>query len=514
MAIKNIKIFFSFFCFWFLLLGLTGSLTSGFHLIDDHQLITMQANLVNSHYNLFDFFYATMRVHPERFIPFYYVHRVLEFLAFKSNIFSWSLYTGFLAAITSTFFYCFVRKINFSRFESTIFVVSLLTGYQSIIWSELGRAETIGMVLLSISLYLMAFTVKEACRKCSILFIISVILMSLCKESFILLVPAILFWKLWLDKEEQNISWLKTIQLNKFNLLILGFVTFVELAYIKFFIGVNIYYAGLDISNPIACLHNFASISSLRIALMSIILFAVCFTIAFYHSFNRNNKIDFDMKTILYVFITFILITVPQVILYTKSGFFLRYLVPAFMGYSVLLVYSLYFLRKTEVKNFLKKIIQLIVILICITSIGTSILMALKYAKSGQNISSALSLIESKTDKNSKMVIVSNPILEFEETYALNIYLKHLIERKNVYLMPILNKESTDERLNNHLLKLFYRDQNKYMVSSLKDIKDNKAVIVFVQDEKAFIRVSKDWFNPSSYNRNSLGVITVYLKND
>ena len=114
-----------------------------------------------------------------------------------------------------------------------------------------------------------------------------------------------------------------------------------ELLFIKFFIGATkISYAGIEGFQPVKYVNTAIRLSSFGgiglILLQSIILVIfVCVRSTVKTFFN-----DF-----MYPFVLFLLIIAPQVILYAKSGFYARYMMPGYLGYFVFIIYLLRFVR-------------------------------------------------------------------------------------------------------------------------------------------------------------------------
>ncbi|MBK7446116.1 MAG: hypothetical protein IPJ45_08845 [Ignavibacteria bacterium] len=93
--LKNISAFAIFFAFWFSMFMYTGSLDSGYHLIDDHQIITLSQQL------------KTAPVHSVakklvlydgrfRFRPLFSIHRVVMTKILGLNFTAWSVYIGLM----------------------------------------------------------------------------------------------------------------------------------------------------------------------------------------------------------------------------------------------------------------------------------------------------------------------------------------------------------------------------------------------------------------------------------
>lgn len=332
------------FLFWYSFFFFSGSLFSGYHFTDDHQIIQFNLDLSSSHTNFMEVSkQIILKDFQARFRPLFYLHKIWETKLFGVNFHYWSIYTGSLAAFTSLFLFLFARIAGFSILESLVFSVLSFLGRQSEIWWRLGTNETIGSFFMSLSILFMGLSVysKRQKKLYEILFIVFTILMSLCKESFILLIPAILFWKIWLYKTQNNLRWGDAIKSNISSIMILLLVIMAELLFIKFFIGATkISYAGIEGFQPVKYVNTAIRLSSFGgiglILLQSIILVIfVCVRSTVKTFFN-----DF-----MYPFVLFLLIIAPQVILYAKSGFYARYMMPGYLGYFVFIIYLLRFVR-------------------------------------------------------------------------------------------------------------------------------------------------------------------------
>ena len=176
--------------FWFLIFITSGSLFSGYHFTDDHEIAHINYNFTVEKLGIFEV--SSQWIHNDlltgRFRPFYYIHRILQTRLLGINFAWWSLYTGMLGVFTTFFLFMFGRSINFSIREALLFSFLITLGAQSAVWWQLGPAETIGTFLLAGALVFAA--VSERANKYKILYEFLcgflVLIMSLSKESFIL----------------------------------------------------------------------------------------------------------------------------------------------------------------------------------------------------------------------------------------------------------------------------------------------------------------------------------------
>lgn len=338
--------------FWFSLLVLSGSLFSGYHFTDDHQILSINADLIASPDNFFRIVQRWLiNDLGIRFRPFYFIHRLLvtKFLGINFNL--WSIYTGLLAVFATLFLYLFAKKIGFCLIESFVFVFLILMGRQSAIWWRLGPNETVGSLLMSLSLYSLGLTVYSDRRKPlhEVLFVICIVLMSLCKESFVLLIPAFLYWKVWLYKDKNQTSWIISAKNCLLTILVLLIVVVSEIYFIKSRVGTNqLGYAGIQGFHPLQYIKTGIYLPDAGgVGLIS--FFGVLFIILSGRYFWRDG-LKLFICDFLPIAVLLILIVGPQAILYAKSGIDERYLIPAIMGYSIFIAHLMRMMRLEKIE--------------------------------------------------------------------------------------------------------------------------------------------------------------------
>jgi hypothetical protein len=244
---KNLIALLLFATFWFALVLITGTLKSGFHFTDDHQLITINKKIADN-----GFITTCQSVIKEdlniRFRIFYYFHRVIESKLFGIHFLSWSIYHTLLAIFTSFFLYLFLERQGYSFSNALLFPFLTLIGNQSTIWWKLGPAETIGFFCLSVSLFFLANSVFRE-KKYQLLFsCFFLLLASMTKESFIFFIPAYIVLLLWLQQEKYpDKKLLLILKTNLITIIFLSLILLFELYVVVFLIGTNkIGYAGTD----------------------------------------------------------------------------------------------------------------------------------------------------------------------------------------------------------------------------------------------------------------------------
>lgn len=334
--------FLFFTAFWYSLLLLNGTLFAGFHFTDDHQILSIASKLPESGFldTLQGMIKEDLRI--GRFRPFYNLHRLLEIGIFGTDLARWAVYNGLLASLTSLFMFAFMRAVGFSVIASLVFPLFSLVGTHSGIWWRLGPAETIGMVNLSLALMYTGLAVKTRSRLNGLISVLFMLLMSLSKETFILIIPALVYIKLWRDKKS---GWAEAVGRN-LHYIIPSMAVFTGLLlFIKYFVGTAgvgyAGYGGFDVFRFLSAFLRLAIFGHVWIILIGLALAAVMFV---KKEASLSSLAEFAAPLVLLS-----LITIPQALIYAKSGISERYLFPGILAYAFFLSYLLNFLgRNTE----------------------------------------------------------------------------------------------------------------------------------------------------------------------
>lgn len=398
----------------FLFLFMTKTVVSGFHFVDDHEIIKIKSELQNN-----DLFYVALRWVKEdifnntRFRPVYYVVRVLQTKIFGSDFILWSLFYGFLCFIALVFSYLGMRNFKFSINESIVFLIVVFVGPQCSVWWRLGPGESLGMTLLSLSFYFMSkprsnqyYTLNNS------LFILFLILASLIKESFIIIIPAFIFLKIWIEKESIWSS-LKESLLKNIILLVPLIIMILEIIIILFCVGTG--YAGLNsalIEKLSASISTFIGFIS---TYLNLIIAGVI--ILFISLFNKKNSYKIDFSS----FIFFLLILVPNIILYSGTGMNKRYLLPAAFGLGFFVVTVI---SRINIKGFFKENIALTVIVVSfLPNMVKSTHEAIDFSKDGFNTNRLLEAIPVNNKSEIDALLITDPVYFYELSVSLKTYL-------------------------------------------------------------------------------------------
>nr|MCU0392341.1 hypothetical protein [Thermoflexibacter sp.] len=324
-----------FFSIWIGVFYITGILQAGFHLTDDHEIILFNDLLKKQSV----FSLISEQVYTDmltRFRPLYYPHRILMTYVLGVNASAWAIYFCFLGVISSFFLYHALRKIGFSFFEALLFPLFAFFGEQTAVWWRLGTAETLGMLFASLSILLA--TVSHQNRLYSFIFIVSTLLASLSKESFILLIPALIFWKIWVEKSLSinKIDWKVAIKLNLISIIVLIICVLAEIYVISIQTNAQSTIFNATDANSDSAFRNtillyminkiltFNQIHILLIVFVAILLFAISDEFP-----KAKNRLTHVFQELIPIFLFVLLILMPQFVLYSRTDLYERYLIPA-----------------------------------------------------------------------------------------------------------------------------------------------------------------------------------------
>jgi hypothetical protein len=329
-----------FFCLWFGMTCFSGSLFSGYHIVDDHEIISIH-NDFNNHVPLLSVLKRELtNDFSIRFRPLFYADRILTIRVLGDNFLLWSIYRTIMAVFTSFLLFIAARNLGFGFWEAFLFPLLSLFGIQSNVWFWRGPAEAGATLLFAFSLYCICLRVhdRHAQPFHNIAFIISCVAMSLTKENYTLTIPSLCVLAAYFDKSRNNVSWADAIKTRWVVYAFLFCFVAADLAVINYIVGTNrIGYAGVQINvlKYAAVFCQYIVYNGEGIVLcMCILLFAV-----FYRN-NREKSLVFISALLLFVAL--------QSFLYAKSGLLSgqgRYLLPASIGFGLAISAILHFLK-------------------------------------------------------------------------------------------------------------------------------------------------------------------------
>lgn len=320
------------FCgFTFLVFGIllaTGTLFSGIHLVDDHEMIRFTYMIQENglletirEVVLFDIW--------QRFRPLYYTLRVCMTAVLGYNYVAWGIMTGIIAAAGLWMGYLCGRKLGCVPFTAALFTFVIWVGPQSVVWWKTGPQEGLGTTVFLCGFYLLLKWLEEGNKKNGFLAAILFTLTSLYKESYIMMLFFPMLYVLIDHGRKHGYSHesLKTA-IKKYGLF-WGWITLVGLVegwYILFDMGPNhVSSAGLD---PSLTLLDYMRIwyGAVKQSLKWYVIWAVPMLLFWPYSKKRRDLLEGAALAAS--------IILPQMFIYCKSGITERYVLPWVLGYA------------------------------------------------------------------------------------------------------------------------------------------------------------------------------------
>jgi hypothetical protein len=522
-------IFFS--LIWLYIYYVNGFFKTGFNYFINDYLIFPEYNHVT---NIFDILYRSTigndELPQQRFFPLYIFFKKIAPHIFGLNPITYYLFTLILAIVTNLNFYLFARYLKFSFYESILFSLFILIGNQSIAYSYIfpfpAESSATFFVSLAFIFAIQNSQIKHRVFIYNSLFLIFSLLPAFDKESYILLIPSLIFLKIWLFVHQKNISIVSSIKKNKFILSILSIFFIALILWIKLRVTGK-FYAGFD-NTTFSIAH---SLDLLKFLFTHTIFPYTILVNLIYTFFKKNNT---DKVENIYICVFSFLILIPQFLLYTKSGMEgnYHYLLPTTIGLSLLLIYPL-----SKLKNSINLGYKILLSLTCILLVIQFNITQNLFKAKGQYLSDLNSMVNNLTSclhkKDSTLVIFANPYMQYEPLIGLKTSVLDNILHLDKNHINLITYGSLDSDFKSNVFKEFEVNLHSQIGSTRKDIDYNykndrpdrfsneflnkaDTILIFNYPEfkSDFINKSKSWFSPSNYSFNMFNTIdsAIYCK--
>lgn len=517
---EKIIAFFCFLLLWFGLFYSSDILTAGLHFTDDHEIVLFNDFLKTQ--NAFSLLAEQVKTDfATRFRPLYYPHRVLVTSIIGTNATLWAVYFCLLGVISSFFLFQALRRFGFSIFIAFLFPLFAFWGEQTAVWWRLGTAETFGMLFCSLSMYYLL--------RLPILGLVFAVLASLSKESFILMLPALLFWKMWYEvrqslKETQAKTTISNvIKSNLGYVIILGIVGITELYFIQnqtkaeesifnATAAVDTNFRNTILVYMIGKILTFNKLNILFLTFLALLLFALSEDLK-----NAKTKVINTLKEISPALLFSLLVLIPQFVLYSRTDLYERYLIPATVGLAFFAVTLIQLIVKQDfIKTYLKIIFCLVGLAGLYFPVGKAYFKGADFAMEGIRTTTFLKFIKTVTPEQSGILLVAEPVQYNEWIQSFYRYANSSgYNLKNVklqlYSLPDPNVPAEFAEAHKAKVSDFFKNQ---LFDFEKD-KDKIACIAFFPSpatEAKFNQEYKEWIATMDFEKNSFGGFVVYSK--
>lgn len=312
----------------------TGTLTCGYHMVDDHEILEWVYDMRYQNYSIWDVIVKILTYDLNiRYRPLYYIFRVLGAYFFGINMVAFSIVNGVEIVIAMLSLYYCGRIMGAARIHSGLFALIALVGYQAAVWWKLGPQESGGTMLFAVGLYLLLKWLKQGRKVYAISSLIIFFLMCNYKESYILLLPFIGLYVVYdVVKNEEKLPCISVIW-NRLKgkvwyILCLAVIFICSILAVVLIVGFTTSYGGFRAEDALG-IRGYLDVldNSLKGDLKWYKLFTIVFVAVLLTFWEEFKKLWKEML-LLAVFL------LPQLLLYAKTGIAERYMLPSTIGYA------------------------------------------------------------------------------------------------------------------------------------------------------------------------------------
>ena len=392
------------------ILAVTGTIHSGYHFLDDHELIRLQIGfeqhgaplgLSIKNWILNDFWW--------RYRPLYWVERVTGAYFWGSELLYWNIYTAIKGVITFYCLYFMARYLKYGKVISAIVPCIVMLGSQFTPWYRSANQESTGLLLCAMALCLSAaqgYYKKYTDWRYNVPIVIFAVLAGLTKESFTLFMPAFIAFKFWLEYWDEDCAvtgkarLLKCLKSNiiTYGIILLGML--INVCVIMFYVGVdNVSYAGFQEGVSLSA-YVYGIKSSLTqytrwytlIGALIVLLVVVC-----YKNIEKKDITRYCGLALIGGYICGV-----QLVAHAKSGMWERYIIPYIIGYVFIFVLLAY--RIFEKDRIHKLVFYGILFLLLYENVPVAYANAVSYTDNGRSVNSFLEGVKENTSETDEII--------------------------------------------------------------------------------------------------------------
>ncbi|MCR4754920.1 MAG: hypothetical protein K5868_05220 [Lachnospiraceae bacterium] len=435
--------------------GCTGILTSGFHLVDDHETLGIEYNI-----NAYDFWNALgIRLKEDltgRFRPTYCLIRVIQTYVFRDNFFAWHVMYALISAATLTLAYIYARvRGSYIWMAYAGAMAVFFGGGQSAVLWRLGPQEGMGILLLVAVIIGMIRYKKHRTLLGTVLLSVATVLLGGAKESFLVILPFLpVLLILWdLDAQENvGISDIRDSIKRNLSFICVSYLTFVaDMIYIL--VNVNTKHIDEEYLGEAANIFGIyeyvrgvgaSMLKSFLPYFVFLIIGNIIVLVRLYkHRKDENN--GFIIRHLIAIVLIDILMA-TQIVLYVKIHMTERYIIPS-SGYVAALWFIEIYRLSCEDKDISKRqksiyfsltaLFAVILFAVRYNTVSIDYIypgttdqeMALDYARDGRDTEAILNKAGELADKDADIIID----LGVENDGAVATYLDKYYSLRNVY---------------------------------------------------------------------------------
>lgn len=484
---------------WSGLFVFSGLFAGGFnYFLDDHQIVLLQESGVSLNNIFVDPFLSSFSGHQERFRPVYLLFLRLFTRLYGLNAWLWYLSSLGIAIVTTMLFYFYANRIGLNQVASICFAFLICIGHQASTYARFGTPETTATLFIAIAFLASVAGGREQKKRpiWSAIFILATLLAALNKEACILMLPAMAVLKIWVESLQNTLELAKSWKRNLPEMIILLVSFIVLVGTIKIFNITGPGYASISAENlnPGSLL----SITKILAKKTSLIIAVSLLLPLIWNQIQRRVWPNWEMSGL---YLTALLIVVPQILLYSKSGVQDHYLLPMTVGISLATIYPIKWLNMPRPEVW-KKIFMGIVLVFVVMGLKATYEYYRRTSTLTQEMKGMLDDLRKWAGQEKGIVVVGNPFVHFEKLHGFKTIVAKVVKNNQLYLLTYgseradITTNSMREEENKWLyidpgaLAIWYEDKRVTEISSDAP-GDQKVIVVFSPDK---IRKTLDEF--------------------
>lgn len=389
-----------------------GTLTSGFHLVDDWEFAQYVDWMTLENKSLWDCLKESVGFDLTlRFRPLYYINRVIIAAVLGINLTIMSVVKAAEIVVALAVLYYCARQMRCNIVYSALFSLTVMVGYQSAVWWKLGPQESYGIMMFALGFYLLLKWLRTDRRWYAFASVGVFLLMSIYKEPFILLLPFVGLYVLYEEMQGSRVTvadLCDAVTRSLPYLLAIGIIFVAEMLLIIFVVGTNNYsYVGLDESVTMEQYMQTWSAAA-HADLKWYVRFGILMGMIFLTYWEQTKKLVWEM-------LLAAAIIVPQCITYSKTAIAERYILPCVLGFAFFFVIVGCNFRPLSGK---RRIAYVLCLILMLAAHGRVMLREASYfAYRGESIQTVLeSVLDLVSGTDKKVLSCFGPNLEGNKT--------------------------------------------------------------------------------------------------
>ena len=397
--------------------GLCGTLTSGWHLVDDQELFKFEYWMKQLHYSIWKCIQLEYdRMDGLRWRLLYQPARIIMVAMFGTDAFVFSVVKALEAVASMILLYYCARELNTSVFYSVLFSLTCLIGYQSPTFWKLGPGMIQSTVLFGVAFLFLIKYIKTGKLYQGIISFVFLMLMCHFHESYIFVVPFFVVFLVCqiLQQRDYNFKeFLAGIKPFAWYAILVSVIFTAIILYMLRKVGTTSYDSvslstSIPVSQYITAFINTIHDEMRWYWIFGIILLGILLT--FFEDFKKQ----------IATFIMTLSFILPQMVLYSKEGIKERYILPFIIGYA--LFYVVFIPNSNVLKKKRRVLYSAVLVLMLLINARAAVVEADYYRFRGNSVTNMLEEVEEMSTSGYKVMSClgnANP----EATWTISNYL-------------------------------------------------------------------------------------------